>query len=61
MPQNILYNLTSDAINISWIPPSNTYQRSIVHYVVYVGDEGDNVSQSAFEHLETDKRYTKVR
>ena len=59
-PQSISYNLTRNFINISWIPPSNTYQRSIVHYVVFVGDVGDNISQSSFEHLETDRRYTRV-
>ena len=59
-PQNISYNLTRNFINISWIPPSNTYQRRIVYYVVFVGDVGDNISQSSFEHLATDRRYVSI-
>jgi len=59
-PQNISYNITEDYINISWVPPDNTYQRNIVNYVVFVGNKGDNVTQRPTEHLETDDRFTVV-
>ena len=59
-PQNISYNLTRNFINISWIPPSNTYQRSIVHYVVFFDDVGANVSTSSFEDLQTVTSYRRV-
>ena len=58
-PQNIEYELNGTSINISWAPPVNTYQRKIVYYVVFVGTEGDNVTQAPAEHL-TDPRYTIV-
>ena len=59
-PQNVTYNLTRSFINISWIPPENTYQRPIDYYIVFVGDHGDDVSQSEIQHLQSDDRYTIV-
>ena len=64
-----MYNLTEvvsndsteTILNISWLPPDNTYQRLITNYVVFVGGVEDEVSQSSFTHLMTDNRYTKVR
>ena len=47
-------------INISWIPPENTYKRSIDNYVVFVGDHGDTASESEIQHLRSDDRYTIV-
>ena len=58
-PQNIVYELIGACINISWSPPANTYHHNIVYYVVFVGREGDNVTQAPAEHL-TDSRYTVV-
>lgn len=53
------YTLTRNFINISWIPPESNY-RPINNYVVFVGDHGDNISESGIEHLESDDRYTIV-
>ena len=47
-------------INISWIPPENTYKCSIDNYVVFVGDHGDNISESGIQQLQSDDRYTIV-
>ena len=59
-PRNVTaYALNRNSINISWAPPVDTYQRKIVYYVVFVGTEGDNVTQVPVEHL-TDPRYTVV-
>ena len=59
-PRNVSYVLMGSFINISWIPPENTYKHPINNYVVFVGDHGDNVSESEIQHLRSDDRYTIV-
>ena len=59
-PRNVSYILTRSFINISWIRPEDTYNRTIDNYVVFVGDHGDNVSESGIQHLVSDDRYTIV-